>query len=112
MKADKIVKVSWLDSLSSSGWTLADDINEGITGCITYGFLVEDEADHITVAQTLGMKPEQYCGMISIPRASITFMQTIDGPARKEYGVDSNEPYRNGNTSATDGKIHNPSFID
>ena len=79
MKAEKVVKVLWKDSMSDNGrWTLADEMDNGIIDCITYGFLVEENETYIAVAQTCGIDPEQYCHIISIPRCSIIDMMQID----------------------------------
>lgn len=40
--------------------------------------LVDVDATYIAVAQTLGVEPEQYCHIISIPRCSIVDMMQID----------------------------------
>lgn len=75
----KVVKVLWKDSMSDNGrWTLADEMDNGIIDCITYGFLVEENDTYIAVAQTCGIDPEQYCHIISIPRCSITDMIQIN----------------------------------
>lgn len=97
MKAEKVVKVRWIDSMSDNGrWTLAEDIDMKPTECTTYGFLVEANEEFITVAQTLGMEPEQYCQMMCIPRCSITSIVDIteydwNNP---KHAVDPNEPNR------------------
>lgn len=79
MKAEKVVKVLWKDSMSDNGrWTYPEDMEHGITDCITYGWLVEENETYIAVAQTRGIEPEQYCHTISIPRCSIVDMMQID----------------------------------
>ena len=78
MKAEKVVKVKWIDSMSDGGrWTLAEDIDMKPTECTTFGFLVDENENFITVAQTLGMEPEQYCQMICIPQKAITHFEVI-----------------------------------
>ena len=79
-KADmKAVKVTWQDSMSDNGrWTFVEDMEHGITSCITYGFLVEENETYIAVAQTRGVEPEQYCHIMSIPRRCIIDIIPID----------------------------------
>ena len=97
MKTEKVVKVKWIDSMSDNGrWTLAEDIDMKPTECTTYGFLVEANENYITVAQTRGMEPEQYCQMMCIPMKSITNHWVIEDPDEQVGGaVDPNEPGRN-----------------
>lgn len=98
MKAEKVVKVKWIDSMSDNGrWTLAEDIDMKPTECTTYGFLVEaNEEEFITVAQTLAMEPEQYCQMMCIPAKSITDYWVIEDLSKQDGGaVDPEEPGRN-----------------
>ena len=97
MKATKIVKVKWIDSMSDNGrWTLAEDIDMKPTECTTLGFLVEGNEQFITVAQTLGMEPEQYCQMMCIPQKAITHLFVIEehGVVQDGGAVDPNEPCR------------------
>lgn len=93
MKTEKIVKVKWIDSMSDNGrWTLAEDIDIKPTKCVTFGFLVDENENFITVAQTLGMEPEQYCHMICIPQKAITHLLVIEDHSKQNGGaVDSNE---------------------
>ena len=79
MKAEKVVKVLWKDSISDNGrWTYPEDIEHGIIDCITYGWLIEENETYIAVAQTRGIEPEQYCHIISIPRCSSVDLMLID----------------------------------
>ena len=96
MIAKKVVKVQWVDSMSDNGrWVLAEDLDHGITECITFGFLVEENEKYIAVAQTLGMGPEQYCHIISIPQKAITHLLVIEDHETQEGGaVDPSEPSR------------------
>lgn len=97
MKAEKVVKVRWINSMSDNGrWTLAEDIDMKPTECITFGFLVEENENFIIVAQTFGMEPEQYCQMMCIPRKAITHHWVIEDHSPHDGGaVDPNEPGRN-----------------
>ena len=96
MKAEKVVKVKWIDSMSDNGrWTLAEDIDMKPTECTTFGFLVEANEDYLIVAQTLGMEPEQYCQMMCIPAKSITHYWVIEDHNKQDGGaVDPSDPSR------------------
>lgn len=96
MKAEKVVKVKWIDSMSDNGrWTLAEDIEMKPTECTTFGFLVEANKDYLTVAQTLGMEPEQYCQMICIPQKAVTHFWVIEDYSEQDGGaVDPSDPSR------------------
>jgi len=96
MKAEKVVKVRWIDSMSDTGrWTLAEDIDMKPTECTTFGFLVEENEEFITVAQTLGMEPEQYCQMMCIPQKAITHFLVIEDHSKQDGGaVSPNAPDR------------------
>lgn len=96
MKAEKVVKVRWIDSVSDNGrWTLAEDIDMKPAECTTYGFLVEANEEFITVAQTLGMEPEQYCQMMCIPQKAITHLLVIEDHSKQDGGaVAPNAPDR------------------
>ena len=96
MKAEKVVKVLWKDSMSDTGrWTLAEDIDMKPSECTTFGFLVEANEDFITVAQTLCMEPEQYCQMMCIPQKAITHLLVIEDHSKQDgVAVDPNSPNR------------------
>ena len=80
----KAVKVEWIDSTSDNGrWCLSQDVDIHPVECITLGFIVEDNDRFITLAQTLGKNPEQFCQMICIPKSAIRNMIVIDKTQEK-----------------------------
>ena len=86
-KANKVVKVIWIDSMSDNGrWTLPEDIDMKPIECVTFGFLVEENENYIIVAQTLGIEPEQYCQMMCIPQKAITHLITLEQKLHNEDG--------------------------
>ena len=67
-----IVKVEWIDSSSDIGrWTLAGEIDNDILHCVSFGILVKETDEQITLALNGSQEPEQYCQMISIPKCAI-----------------------------------------
>lgn len=74
----KIVDVTWVDSISQSGWQNPERKSEPLEPCITrtVGFLVHDEPDYITVSShwnNLG----HYADPMSIPRGAITTLKIV-----------------------------------
>lgn len=75
----KVVKVKWVDSLSDNGrWTLKEDIDDYVAECVSYGWLVTDNDNYITIALNRIAEPEQYCQMISIPKCAVIELTDIE----------------------------------
>ena len=76
------VKVIWIDSFSSNqGWTLLKDLDfedmEPI--CIeTYGKLIKETEEYVTVAQNYGIEPEQICNLMTIPKGCIKEIKILN----------------------------------
>ena len=93
----KAVKIFWKDSLSSSSWELMKDAKEVKPVCVTsYGFVIDETEDYVTIAQNYGVEPEQVCNTMCIPRCSITSIVDIteydwNNP---KHAVDPNAPDR------------------
>jgi len=66
----KIVIVTWLDSVTASGWEDKDFVPDKPVTVETMGFLHTDGADHVIVAQSRASNG-QFCSYISIPREAI-----------------------------------------
>lgn len=80
MKLDKeqlkIAEVYWVDSISGSGWVLADDYKDDKPlGCYSIGILIDANENGITIAQNVGFEPEQFCNTITIPKCAIKSMK-------------------------------------
>ena len=73
-----IVIVEWVDSVRASDWTYAEDVDEKPMNCISIGFLMKETDDSITIAQNYGLKPEQVCNIMTIPKCSIKGIRKID----------------------------------
>lgn len=68
----RIVRVKWLDALAVAGWT---HVEEPLARqeCVTVGFLVAEDADHVMIAGTYG--EGYYNGAMMVPKGMI-----IEGP--------------------------------
>ena len=80
----KIVKVEWIDSCADSNrWQLLEDFESSVVRPTTYGFLIYEDDEKITVAQTYAEGdenvPAQFNGAMTIPRCSITKISYIEG---------------------------------
>lgn len=72
----KEVRVKWIDSMSGDCfWSLLEDYKTSIARPTTYGFVVYEDDEIISIAQTYvpheGETPEQINGVITIPKCSI-----------------------------------------
>lgn len=74
----EIVIIEWVDSVRASDWTYVEDVDEKPMDCISVGFLVEETNDSVTIAQNYGIKPEQVCNTMTIPKCSIKSIRKID----------------------------------
>lgn len=79
----KIVFIKWIDSVRSFDWTLLEDVDSNSMDCESVGFLIKETREYVTIAQNYGLKPEQVCNLITIPKCSIISI--------KEYGSSNNE---------------------
>ena len=73
----KIVVIDWVDSVRAFDWTLIEDVDEKSLDCISVGFLLKETDNHVTIAQNYGIKPEQVCNLITIPKCSIRNIMEI-----------------------------------
>lgn len=67
----RIIKINWVDSVRASDWALLEDIDDKPLDCVSVGFLIKETDEQITIAQNYGIKPEQVCNLMTIPRCSI-----------------------------------------
>ena len=82
MKTLDDVKVIWIDSFSSNqSWILLKDLDFEDTEPIrieTYGKLIKETEEYITVAQNYGIEPEQICNLMTIPKGCIKEMKILN----------------------------------
>lgn len=73
MKRLKILEIFWYDSWANTGWR--NDEQQGTTvssfNCSTIGYLVNEDAKHIVLAQTLSLNDEQHGSIFVIPKVNI-----------------------------------------
>ena len=84
----EIVIIEWVDSVRASDWTYVEDVDEKPMDCISVGFLMKETDDSVTIAQNYGLKPEQVCNIMTIPKCSIKGIRKID---EKYYWEPNNE---------------------
>ena len=81
----KVVKITWIDSCSSdSSWTMAEDANTGIIQIETYGIVIKETDEFISIAQNYGSEPEQFCNIMTIPKGCIKEIIIIPNMVVKE----------------------------
>lgn len=81
IKEKEVVRVKWVDSCSSNtNWTLTCELDGDVQPIqiITFGILVSQSEDYITVAQNYGIDPEQFCNFMTIPRGCIKKLEVIE----------------------------------
>lgn len=74
----EIVIIEWVDSVRASDWTYVEDVDEKPMDCISVGFLLKETEDSVTIAQNYGLKPEQVCNLMTIPKRSIRSVKEIN----------------------------------
>lgn len=73
----KPVKIEWIDSCSSNtDWTLLNELEGDIEPIriVSYGVVVQETEDCITIAQNYGIDPEQVSNLMTIPKGCIKQM--------------------------------------
>lgn len=71
----KLYRVHWVDSTSTYGWVLKDDVAEFDLNVYGVGYLIRETADYILVSAQVAV--ECYDAPICIPRRSIISMKEI-----------------------------------
>ena len=83
---DKLVRIEWVDSYTSSSWILLEDFkdeeNDPIK-IVSYGIIVKETDDYLVITQNYGSNPPQICNITAIPKGCITKQEII-----KEYSID------------------------
>ena len=77
----EVLKVRWIDSCASNmNWTLLDEFDDDIESIkiVSYGVLIQETEDCITIAQNYGENPEQCCSLITIPKGCIKERAVIE----------------------------------
>ena len=74
-----VVKIEWIDSCSSNmNWILTSELDGDIEPIkiISFGVLIQETDDCVTIAQNYGFNPHQCCSLMTIPKGCIK-KQTI-----------------------------------
>ena len=78
-----VVKIEWIDSCASNtSWTFISELEGDIEPIriISFGVLIQENDDCITIAQNYGLNPTQCCSLMTIPKGCIknkTIIETI-----------------------------------
>ena len=77
----EVLKIIWIDSCASNmNWTLMDELDGDIEPIkiISYGVLIQETEDCITIAQNYAENPNQCCSLMTIPKGCIKEKKVID----------------------------------
>lgn len=70
----EVVKIRWIDSCASNmHWSLMDEFDGDIEPIeiISFGVLIKETEECITIAQNYGINPHQCCSLMTIPKGCI-----------------------------------------
>ena len=79
-----VLKIEWIDSCASNmNWSFIDEFNGDVEPIkiISYGVLIQETKDCITIAQNYGLNPKQCCSLMTIPKGCIknkVIIETIE----------------------------------
>lgn len=78
---DKLVKVEWIDSSTTSSWILLEDFKDeqyDPIKIVSYGIIIQETDDYLCIAQNYGTNPPQICNITAIPKGCITKQEIIN----------------------------------
>ena len=70
----EVVKIRWIDSCASNmHWSLMDEFDGDIEPIeiFSFGVLIQETEECITIAQNYGINPHQCCSLMTIPKGCI-----------------------------------------
>ena len=70
----EVVKIRWIDSCASNmHWSLMDEFDGDIEPIeiISFGVLIQETEECITIAQNYSINPHQCCSLMTIPKGCI-----------------------------------------
>lgn len=76
-----VKKIEWIDSCASNtNWSLLEgfEVEAEPIKIVSYGVLIQENEDYITIAQNFGTNPLQFCSLMSIPKGCIKKITDID----------------------------------
>ena len=77
----EVLKIIWIDSCASNmNWTLMDELDGDIEPIkiTSYGVLIQETEECVTIAQNYGENPNQCCSLMTIPKGCIKEKKVID----------------------------------
>lgn len=77
----EVLKIRWIDSCTSNmNWSLLNEFDGDIEPIkiVSYGVLIQETEDCITIAQNYGEDPKQCCSLMTIPKGCIKEKRVID----------------------------------
>lgn len=81
METLKVVKIQWIDSCASNmHWSLMEEFDRDIEPIkiISYGVLIQETEECVTIAQNYGGDPKQCCSLMTIPKGCIKEKKVIE----------------------------------
>lgn len=84
---DKLVRVEWVDSSTSSPWILLEDFKDEQCDpikIVSYGIIVKETDDYLVIAQNYGSNPPQISNTTAIPKGCIIQQNIIKEESKME----------------------------
>lgn len=84
---DRVVKIEWIDSCASDmSWVLLCELADNIEPIfiVSYGVVIRETDECITIAQNYSNNPEQVCSLMTIPKGCIKSVKDIEPIINKE----------------------------
>lgn len=84
---DKLVRVEWVDSSTSSPWILLEDFKDEQCDpikIVSYGIIVKETDDYLVIAQNYGSNPSQISNTTAIPKGCIIQQNIIKKEGKME----------------------------
>ena len=68
----KVVKILWEDSCNSNlSWVTKEDVEVELVNIDSFGVVVKETDEFVSIAQNYGSEPEQFSNIVTIPRGCI-----------------------------------------
>ena len=77
----EVVKIQWIDSCASNmNWSLLNEFDGDIEPIkiISYGVIIQETEECVTIAQNYGVNSNQCCSLMTIPKGCIKEKKVID----------------------------------
>ena len=83
----KAIKIEWIDSCASNtAWSLLEEFEGDIEPIkiVSFGVLIQETEDCVTIAQNYGLNPKQACSLMTIPKGCIKKITDIEEITEEE----------------------------